>query len=365
MTVQTPPIQVPHKRNNAIDSVKFIFSVIIVYFHLFYSNLKPYIGNTETFQTLAKSTNASGLIVECFLIIAGFFIYLTWKKGKTSLTAFTASRWIRLWPVFAFYTIVFGLQTKLHLENAILDLCFLRCSGLSLAYKGIIWYIGPFFWASLFIYALLTNLQRGKALLTIAILAYFSYAVNINIFNGGLGRETCLVFISSGMLRVIGGLCVGVILGAIKDTLTNNTKEPTLSAKWRFTLISIIEFLILNILLYHFLIEKLFKNSLTTIILFAIFFLCCVSSGGVVSRILNWKPLAYAGRWCYSIYVMQQIAFTFMAKAYWKSHMSLMQQYPEYTIAASTLVAVLIGIATYYLVEVPAVALYNRWKSHK
>ena len=181
-------------RYDGVDSLKFILSVIIVYYHLFYANIKPYIGETELFRVLAPAAKYSGLAVECFLVIAGYFIYLTWRKGRTGFAAFVESRWIRLWPVVAFYVVLVGMQTKFRLEDVVLDLCFLRCTGISLAFRGIVWYIGPFFWASLLVFAVLRVMDRGKALLTIALTAYFCYAVNINVLSGGLGREVRLEF---------------------------------------------------------------------------------------------------------------------------------------------------------------------------
>lgn len=244
-----------------------------------------------------------------------------------------------------------------------LDLSFLRCTGLSLAYKGIIWYIGPFFWASLLVYAVLKCLDRGKALLLIAILTYFCYAVNINIYNGGLGREVRLEILSTGFLRVLGGLCIGVLLGAVKDAFGSGETHRVSGGRLRFWAISLVELLSMGLLMYNMLVERLFGNGFTTVILFAVLFLCLVSSGGMVTRLLSWRPLAYTGRWCYSIYVMQQVAFFAMARGYWKSHTELMQQYPGWSIGVSTLVAVLIGIATYYLVEAPIVKIYKYRKN--
>lgn len=196
-------------------------------------------------------------------------------------------------------------------------------------------------------------------------MAYFCYAVNINIFNGGLGREVKLEFLSTGMLRVCGGLCIGALLGALKDAFRNAETPSTKSTHWHFALISLIEMTSLGLLGYHFLADKLFGNGFISVILFSILFLCLVSSGGVISRLLSWRPLAYMGRYCYSIYVMQQVAFTGMARAYWKSHTELMQQHPGWSIALSTGIAVLIGIGTYYRVEAPAVTLWKKIKSSK
>lgn len=351
----------------SIESIKFLFSIVIVYFHLFYSNIKPYIGTTPLFQELAKATSQSGLIVECFLIIAGYFLYTgLQRKPDKGLSTYVSDRVLRLWPVFAFYVACSCFLSRYSLENIILDLCFLRCTGLSLEFKGIIWYIPPFFWCSLLMFAILKNFSKAKALLLISILTYLAYVTNLNHLNGGLGRHVVHGWLSLGMLRVFGGLGIGVILGAIREkwgVIYIEREKVVFYRDPRFLFLSAVELTTLSFLTWNFLVARIFTNAFTTVIIFSILFLSLLSSGGVVSRILSWKPLAYCGRYCYSIYVMQQVAFWIMARAYWKTHTQIMQQHPGWSIALSLLFSVLVGIATYYLVEAPAVALWKRYKT--
>lgn len=351
----------PNKRLSCIDSLRFILSVIIVYFHLLHSSMKPYIGNTEIFATLARKAGGAGLIVEVFLIIAGFFIYRVYRKQTTGLKDFAISRIVRLWPVMAFYTLVVGFLTRFHSEQIILDLCFLRCTGISLSYWGIIWYIGPFFWCSLLIFALLRSFKYRHALLTIAILTYFGYAANINTFNGGLSRGVEYGFLSMGMLRVMGGLGVGVIVAALSESYAQhkrhlNSVKQFVTSKIVWT---IVEVALTTTLMWQFVGKKLFKNGITTVILAAALLFLLVESKGYLSRILSVRWLSHAGRYSYSIYVMQQAAFYVLAKTFWKQT-DFLTSYPVTSIIISTLLSVGIGVATYYLVEAPATALYQR-----
>ena len=47
--------------NQALDSLKFIFSVIIVYYHLLHSNMEGCIGGTELYKVLSHACDGSGL----------------------------------------------------------------------------------------------------------------------------------------------------------------------------------------------------------------------------------------------------------------------------------------------------------------
>ena len=348
----------------AIDSLKFIFSVIIVYFHLLHSNMKGTIGTTNVYAMLSKACDGSGLIVECFLIIAGFFIYRTFLAGRQTLAGFSVSRVVRLWPVFAFYVLCAWALTSYTLENTILDLSFMRCTGISLEYKGIIWYIPPFFWCSILLYAILRVLEKEKALLVVALLTYAAYCLNLNNLTGGVGRRVVYSWVSLGMLRVLGGLGVGVLIGAGKEYLKGCFNSGPAN-RWSLVGTTIVELVCLSLLTCHCVVGSLFGNAATAVILFSILFIMMTGSGGLISRCLGWAPLAKLGKYCYSIYVMQQIAFWCMAKTIWKWGKVYWMSEPVLAVAVSTLIAVVIGIITYYLVEQPCANWYKRRKMNR
>lgn len=349
-------------RYNGLDSLKFIFSVIIVYFHLLYNNMQSCIGSTETFKELKAMTAGSGRVVECFLIIAGYFIYSAANKNKNTISSFIVSRIIRLWPVFAFYVLCTWLICGYSLENAILDLCFLRCTGVSLSFAGIIWYIPPFFWCSILLFGILRIFQKEKALIFIAILTYLSYCVNINHLNGDLGRETISNWLSLGMLRVLGGLGIGIFVGLCKETIEKRSTQ-TNEAGWTFWVYSVIEIICIGVLGYHFVIGKLFGNAVCCVILFSLLFYSLISNGGILNKVLSWGPLSNMGKYCYSIYVMQQVSFDILRFSAWKPHQNLCIEYPELAISVSTIFAVFIGIITYHLIEKPSIGLFKQLNS--
>lgn len=343
--------------NKAVDSLKFIFSVIIVYYHLLHSNMKGCIGGTALYKELSAACDGSGLIVECFLIIAGYFIYKTYVAGRQNFVQFTISRLVRLWPVFAFYVLCTWVLSGYKLESAILDLSFLRCTGISLEYKGIIWYIPPFFWCSILLYAILRLFQKEKALFIIAILTYLAYCFNLNTLKGGVGRHVVYTWLSLGMLRVLGGLGIGIMIAAGKEYFCKAEATPTCS-RCRAICFTLIELVCLTLLTHQFLIGRMFSNAMTTVIVFVILFSVMTSGGGYVSRLLSWAPLANMGKYCYSVYVIQQVAFNIMNKTLWK--WEGVAEIPMLAVAVSTIVAVAIGIITYYLVEQPCASWHKR-----
>lgn len=56
-----------------IEFLRFVFSVIIVYFHILHGNIMKYIGSNYDYKTLQILSDNAGWIVECFFIISGYF----------------------------------------------------------------------------------------------------------------------------------------------------------------------------------------------------------------------------------------------------------------------------------------------------
>lgn len=203
----------PSGYNRSVDGLRFLLSVAIVYYHILHSSIISYTGEQQLYIHLQELSNEAYLIVECFLILGGYFLYHSYRKNpKRPWGEFAVGRVARLWPVLLCCTVVTVLFFGENIYLAVIDLCFLRCTGLSLTNVGIIWYIGPFFWCSLLLYALITQMRPERHGLMLSVITYIGYAVNINCFNGGLGRSVEYGFVSTAMLRVMAGLCLGCLL---------------------------------------------------------------------------------------------------------------------------------------------------------
>lgn len=188
--------------------------MIIVYYHILHSNILPYIGSNKIYDKLADLSTYSGYIVECFFIISGYFLF---KKIKSNpnlpVVDFIVDKIVRLGPVLWFSILINVIFFSQNIYDALFQGCFLQCVGLSLNYRGINWYISPFFWASIFLFCFPKLMKEKHAVFLIGVLTYFSYVININYCNGGLGRETVYGFLNLGLLRAIGGIGLGYIIG--------------------------------------------------------------------------------------------------------------------------------------------------------
>lgn len=147
-----------------VEFLRFIFALIIVYFHILHNNIMRFIGSNQDYVTLAQLSNKAGYIVECFFIISGYFLYKNLNNLNSIETPkFIWKKFVRLWPVLVFSLIIEVLFFRLNIYTAIFNSVFLQCIGLSLDYKGINWYISPLFWTLIFYYAVFKNFDNKKA----------------------------------------------------------------------------------------------------------------------------------------------------------------------------------------------------------
>ena len=110
-----------------IDFLRFVFAIIIVYYHIFHSNIMNYVNGNEVYNNLRRLCGYAGAIVECFFIISGFFLFHSFrKKDMASVTQFSIKKIFRLWPVLAFSILIGCLFFNQSKTAAVFDLLFLK-----------------------------------------------------------------------------------------------------------------------------------------------------------------------------------------------------------------------------------------------
>ena len=99
--------------------------------------------------------------------------------------------------------------------------------------------------------------------------------------------------------------------------------------------------------------RKAYENQFIVVILFPIFLACLLTRKGIVSRLTDYKFVGFPGKYAYSIYVMQEVAFAILKRTLWKNT-DFLHDYPVAAIATSVFLTAALGIPTYYLVEQPS-----------
>lgn len=348
-----------------IDFFRFVFAAVIVHFHVLHTNIMPYVEGIPLYQKLADLCQYSSNIVAAFFIISGVFMYRSYcAKPDVSIFDYLLGRAVRLWPllVTAMLTESF-LSGSFDWQNFTINSLFLQCSGLSLEYKGILWYISSFFFASMLLYALLASFSRRKALLIISLLTYFSLVFRINHYGGSIGgRQTLFNIFNLGVLRAVGDMGIGILLAEIYDHL-HALKTVTGVNKWfirgQRIIYAGIEIVGSFWLFRYFMFSKPISNHILLIIIVCAVLFCCLSSSSFLGLLFNHKHFGFLGKYAYAIYTMQQSSFYFLRKTVWLSSSFVAK--PILALIFSTAFSILLGILAYHLIEKPSTSLYQKW----
>lgn len=362
------PFLAMHEKLHNVEFLRFSLAVSIVYYHLLHASLPRLAPTVGVYADLAEKSAWGGLAVEGFLVMAGFFLcrsILSKHKASKTFAEIATDRFVRLWPVFAFYTLVHGLFFRLDLESALNYLLLLHATGLSMSHIGIIWYIAPFFWGSLFVAAVLKAFRPQIAGLLLGTLAFLGYAVNIQHTNGGLGREVVFSFLSLALVRAIAGLSLGCLLSFGVDSIPPAPPGPTRRSRLGTVAATLLEIATGGLLFKLLLVGRgNLRNSMTVVFLFVFFAFLLVLRRGLLSRVLDWRGFDFLGRYSYSIYVMQQTAFYMLMRSLWKKT-ELLQERPLAVLVVSAVFTIAVGVATYHLVERPCALVWRRARAKR
>ena len=352
-------------RYHHIDFLRFVFALIIVYYHILHANIIPYVNGNETYTQLATLCNYASNIVAVFFMISGVFLYRSYEKSTNNTPVFDylLGRVVRLAPLLILAILLeSALNKNFNWERNIINMFFLQCSGLSLEYKGILWYVSSFFIVSILYYAVLASISKRKALLLISVLVYFSFAFRINYANGSIGgRETVLYVVNLGVLRAIGDMGWGIILAVIYEKLHRmKTVYARFANTWVFKVLAgITEMATLIWLFDYFLFSTRVNNHILLIIVFSVLLLIMLSSNSIMAKLFNKRFWGHLGKYAYAIYVMQQSSFLLMRKTIWQS--TEFVAIPWLALSVSVLISTALGIAAYYIIENPCTKIYQNW----
>ena len=125
--------------------------------------------------------------------------------------------------------------------------------------------------------------------------------------------------------------------------------------------ISLCEFACFAYIFVHFFFkEKAYNNHFIVVVVFSALLLCMLTQKGILSRICSNKIIGGAGKYAYSVYVMQLISFYILQRTLWKNT-DFVQNHALRCIAVSVLFSVVLGIAVYYIIEKPSARLLKKF----
>ena len=354
------------KRLYNIEFIRFVFAICIIYFHLLHSYIMSHTGNSSVYQHLSDQVLYSKYIVECFFIMSGYFLYHTIKNHPDWTTGtFVCKKISRLWPSLACSVIIMTVFFGKSFYASFIDLLFLQSSGLATDWKGLNWYVSAFFVAEVFYFLLAKCIHDpNKMKLLTCLLIYFGYELNISGTDGEFGRNMIYGVFNMGVARAIAGVGLGYLIGQIFESASEKwragRKDTPTQLRNETIAVSCLEIITLVMLIINFFInDHAYENQFIVVVLFAVFFLCQLNGRAIFGRFTNNPKLGFAGKYAYSIYVMQEVAFAIMKNTWWKNE-TFIHDHVALSLGFSVLFSLVLGILVYYLVEKPGARLLGK-----
>ena len=213
-----------------IDFLKFIFALMIVYYHLMGFLVKQYPDVLVYTKLQLRSGAVGSNIVFAFFILSGYFLCKAALSKPIDILSYIKNRIVRLWPLLAFSFITFIFIGSFNVYD-FLNIFFIS-NGIGIvkssSHNAATWFICVLFWQSILFYYLLVH-YKEKFLPFCGFFVLFSFVWLTYSPNGGLYSAIALpsLQLTTGMVRGIGGISLGIILFYIipflkKDKKLNN-----------------------------------------------------------------------------------------------------------------------------------------------
>ena len=270
--------------------------------------------------------------------------------GRISLAEFYFRRTMRIFPAYyTFLLAVFALAAfgalKLEPRDMIHALTYT-----SNYYSARSWYVGHTWSLSveeqfyLIWPALLVLAGRRRALMFAACMVLLAPAIRVASWElmrssgDGIGHR---------FETVADAIAIGCVLAGSRDWLHGQAPYRRMLASSWFAVVPC--FAVAGVLLDdHPIAHFLIGMSVTNLALMATIDWCVTFGTGRVGRILNWRPMVFAGTLSYSLYLWQQLFLN-------RSADGPMSSFPMNIALAGAL-----ALASYYLIERPALRLRRR-----
>ena len=344
-----------------IELLRFLFTIAIVYFHIV--KLRTLYLNFDIYENLRKLAINADLSVDCFFIMAGFFLFYTFDINKYSVINFIKKRIIRLVPVIIFATLCVWLLSLINFVEYttyynLFTLGLINCIGITLKKGNNLqtWFVSVLFWVSLLYTYFFKCFSKEKINLIIASLIIFSYSFLLHAYNGSIEgyQKNFYYFINTGVLRGLAGIGLGYFISMLYKNIS--IKTTSIKNKLIYTFFEIYLFVfVFNNMLFH---NLSYKNDLVIIFAFAALFILFLIKQGYFSRLLEKDIFVKLGKYSYSTFIMQFIIiYSFNHLIFKKNavfyNSSLISSHPFLVIISMLLASLLVGILTYHLIEKP------------
>lgn len=280
-------------RNYALDVLKLVCALWIAIMHY-------------------GVTAYGGPVVEIFFVISGYYLLNSFDSGKyekAGAGGYLWSRAKRMYPHYLFSLIILffafdygtfhGWQWYIdRVGNLFPELCFIQNIGVfDGGLNAPLWQLSTLLIASYLLFGLL-GANRNLTVTVISpvvAMMYFTYEVTVIMKGANDHWGVIAGCIGVAMFRATGSLCLGIAINPLIKKVSS-----FMGSNWRGWGVSVVS--LLSILLY-----LVYKDSLVSLIIFAVLFACILSGKGVLCSLFNRSIFRMCEKLSLSVYFNHRI----------------------------------------------------------
>ena len=345
-----------------IEFIRVFLICAIVFLHMFIDRkwcLCTLFPEISIYQNIKTAVGHSNNCVEGFFLIAGFFLVYTFKT--ISLKEFILKKYIRLSPVILFsmgLCVIGWLLGTMHFNMIpnILTVFLLNQFGINftVGQNPILWYTSVLFAGLLLYFCIIKYLPTKIKYVIISILVICAYTI-VEILQHGSFANPLVNYhhiFNIGFLRAVGGIGLGCIVGLLYKCFFTQTvcKTKNLAVKFFY---SALEILTTMFVFWWCLFIHKGLNNIFIVLAFVLMLILFILRKGYLSQFLNKDIWAFLGKFQYSIYVVHYVLIRIIGLTLWKHNPQFVYSHPLLPIIITLTVILVVGVSTYYMVELP------------
>ncbi len=352
-----------------IDFLRFMLCLAIVLRHI--NNALegvPERLNIPLYNHIVANNTFGNVPVDCFFIISGFFLFFTTDFAQ-NFYQFAKKKLVRLLPVAIFGTLLYKIiySALMHgsfkLYKDIWVVFMLHNVGFTNHDSTLAntWYISVLFWVSCLFFYLYKIVDKKWFNLILSVVLFIAYAFYAN---SSLDNPLNAYYvINKGVMRGLGGMAFGYFILQFYNDVLKNIRFGQCSILTRLICTGLEGMLIVFIFNNFFSIHSMsYENRLLLVLLFAVLMILFIIKQGYISKFLENNFSVFVGKFAYSIFVTHVIFRNIWAKYVYVHHPEIVLNYPVWNVVIIYVCSILFGVATYYLIERPAIKFFSKAK---
>ncbi len=342
-----------------IKNIEFLrcFTILaIILFHLqsYFSHMHAdYFPNTFIYP------KSGGNGVEVFFIIAGFFLFLTFKN--IPVWEFIKKKYFRLAPAVIISLTICAIASMFKIMHFILIPNII--SALLLSHFGIfwcrsaslpLWYVSSLFFGLIVFYLIIKYIKPQFYAPIFIILGFGSYILLSILLNGQYNEHSVNYYkiICPGTLRAFGGIGVGCLIGLYYKkyfdkilNLTTNTLQNLL--------FSAVEFISFAFLIWWFYFKHGKIDNFIFILGFSLLFICFLFKKGILSKITDKYIWVNLSKYIYILFTIHMPIIMILYRKLIIPKAEIFSVHPNLTFIMCIIIPVISAVICYHYIEQP------------